>query len=136
MTGIKTNQRMLHKGGRNSCRKSASNPEETVAAFREEYLRCGAVTMENYDRKQSKGAWGSATVIKRAGVQTWRELLGKAGLQGWQPSARKGIEAYTLTMHFVNEDRPAEWNRKMGALNYISQQPEIKLPLQSSVAQL
>ena len=70
--------------------------------------------MEDYDRKRSKGALGSATVIKRAGVHTWRELLAKAGLQGWQPAARKGVEAYTLTMHFVYEDRLAEWDRKMG----------------------
>ena len=105
----------VHHDGPDSSRKNALNPEEAVAAFREEYLRCGALTMADYNRRRAGGAPCAAAAIRRAGARTWRELLARAGLRGWQPAARKGIGAYTLTMHFACQDALAEWDRRMAA---------------------
>ncbi|MBR1497032.1 MAG: hypothetical protein IJ617_05345, partial [Oscillospiraceae bacterium] len=55
----------VHNDGLDSRRNSALNPEEAVAAFREEYLRCGALTMADYNRRRAGGAPCAAAAIRR-----------------------------------------------------------------------
>ena len=88
-------------------------PEEAIRSFREEYLRCGATSMESYNRRRAKGSPCAVTVIRRSGAGSWLELLSRAGLHKKRPP-RRGAEGYEVTMHFVYEDRLREWEERWG----------------------
>ena len=86
-------------------KKPTPTPEETIESFRKEFLECGAETMEEYDRLRSPGAPHSLTVIKYSGAGTWLKLLEMAGLSPKRTAKRKGLEGYSVSMHFQFEDK-------------------------------
>ena len=87
--------------------KPVPTPEETIQSFREEFLRCGAETMEEYNRLRSPEAPCISTVLKYSKAGTWLALLKLAGLEPKQPAQRIGLDGYSVSMHFQFEDEAA-----------------------------
>ena len=81
------------------------DPDKVVADFREEMLRSGARTMEEYSRMKSPNAPCVTTVIKNSGTGTWLKLLERTGIQPKIPAERLGLEGYSVSLHFCFEDQ-------------------------------
>ena len=83
------------------------DPAAVTDEFRREYLRCGASGRREYDRKRRSGAPCAATVIRRAGLSGWRELLLRAGLPVSGRDPVRPEAGLRLTVHYAWEDIPA-----------------------------
>ena len=83
---------------------------DVVEAFREEFIRCGARTREDYDNMRDKNAPCSATVLKKIGTRSWHELLHHAKVEPPRKKRKSSVEKSSF--HFKYEDELKSWEER------------------------
>lgn len=83
-------------------KKKARRPENIIEEFRKEYLRCGAKTRQEYNKLRNKSLPCATTVIRLSGIDSWAELMTRAGIHQDKKTRESSIK--TSAFSFKNEN--------------------------------
>jgi len=82
---------------------------DLIAKFKEEYIRCGANTKQEFDILRNRSIPNSATILRRTGIKSWRLLLYIANIK--KPVPPKEHTQFEITYHSDQLDKMQAINR-------------------------
>lgn len=82
--------------------------EKMLADFKAELARCGAHTREEYDDLRDRSLPCSTTLLRRAGLSCWRELLSAVGTTPEAIKRRRTPQAFAASFRLEHEGKVFE----------------------------